>query len=255
MNFEASDQARRQDRAQERDSASDSNHVIDEVRAEFEEKLFLIEKENDQLKEEIKRRAAIEKELVERHNALDFIANHDPLTGLPNRRSLMTHLKALLGDKEGASQYIAVGFMDLDNFKSINDRFGHAAGDLVLLKTAERLKRLINTDLVIGRLAGDEFLIIVKQLNGKMKTIERITEILEIVEKPITLAETELQISASLGIACYPDPATDLRSLLRLADQAMYQAKFDKDRIPVISYSLAQKTDNTSFCRRVNRRS
>lgn len=255
MNIRASNQTQPEHGDQKSDVVPESTRLIDQVYIELEKKLFLIEKENYRLKEEIKRHAAIEKELMERHNSLHFIANHDPLTGLPNRRSLMAHLDTLLSARKVGRRHLAVGFMDLDNFKSINDKFGHAAGDLVLLETAERLKSSSDSNLVVGRLAGDEFLIIVKQINDKAKTIERIKAILERVEKPITLAQTEVQISASLGIACYPDPATGLRSLLMLADQAMYQAKSYRGRSSFVSNSLNQKADNSDICRRANRRS
>jgi len=201
----------------------------------LKEEVRSLRKQNRELREEIKRRAMIEQELMERHNALNFVAHHDPLTGLPNRRHLIARLENLLGNADAASDSFAVGFMDLDDFKSINDNFGHAAGDLVLLETAKRLQGLTSLDLVVGRLAGDEFLIITKPIKSKTETLAKIESITEAVQKPIMLTQNELQVSASLGFACYPQPATDLQSLLTLADEAMYRAKSDHSRHVVIS--------------------
>ena len=219
----------------------------------LEEEVRFLRKENRELRKEIKRRAAIEKELMERHNALYFIAHHDPLTGLPNRRHLIAHLENLLGNVDAASDSFAVGFMDLDDFKSINDNFGHAAGDLVLLETANRLKTLINLDLTVGRLAGDEFLIITKPVKSKTETIAKIESITEAAQKPIVLAQNELRVSASLGFACYPQPATDFQSLLTLADEAMFQAKSDHSRHFVISNGPCSPLADRGTGRRITR--
>ena len=219
----------------------------------LKEEVRSLRKQNRELHEEIKRRAEIEKELMERHNALNFIAHHDPLTGLPNRRHLIAHLENLLGNADAASDSFAVGFMDLDDFKSINDNFGHAAGDLVLLETAKRLQDLKNLDLVVGRLAGDEFLIITKPIKSKTETLAKIESITEAVQKPIMLAQNKLQVSASLGFACYPKPASDLQSLLTLADEAMYQAKSDHSRQVVISNGPSGPLANRGIGRRKSR--
>ena len=219
----------------------------------LEKEVRFLRKQNRELKEELKRRAAIEQELMERHNALHFIAHHDPLTGLPNRRHLIAHLENLLGNVDAASDSFAVGFMDLDDFKSINDNFGHAAGDLVLLETSKRLQGLANLDLVVGRLAGDEFLIITKPIKSKTETLAKIESITEVVQKPILLAQNELQVSASLGFACYPQPATDLQSLLTLADEAMFQAKSDHSCHFVISNGRSGPLADRGTGRRITR--
>jgi diguanylate cyclase (GGDEF)-like protein len=253
MNPELLIEPRWEERRQKKEEEPGFTQVIDRFNVSLQEELRLVQKENRELKEELKRRTAIEKELMERHNDLYFIANHDPLTGLPNRRNLMACLKTLLNDGKASNAQLAIGLMDLDNFKSINDTFGHAAGDLVLLETSKRLESLSDSDVTVGRLGGDEFLIILDQLKDKPKAIEKIEAIVEIMQKPITLAQTELQVSASLGVALYPEHATGISSLLNLADEAMYQAKFDRARCFAVADYAVQKSDNLSVQRRGRR--
>lgn len=171
----------------------------------------------------------IEKSLIKKYKSLDFKAHHDPLTGLPNRRRLMQYLSSAVAKVKANKETLALCFLDLDDFKSINDKWGHAAGDLVLFEISRRLRELNTLNAVIGRLAGDEFLIIVEKVQSKKQISRFAQHVAHRIKAPIEVCGETIQTSGSLGISFCPESATDVRSLLTFADEAMYQAKVDED--------------------------
>ena len=165
-------------------------------------------------------------ELIERH------AYYDALTGLPNRRLLLDRLEqeVLRGAAEGGA--FALLFVDLDHFKEINDSLGHVAGDQVLTETARRLESCVRTGDTVARLAGDEFVILThmdrgpgRDGSGDPVTVSVAQRLIRSLAQPIQCAGQEVQISASVGIACYPTDGEDAATLLASADRAMYLAK------------------------------
>lgn len=160
------------------------------------------------------------------HARLAHKANHDSLTGLPNRAYFEEVLAQALGEADRTAKSVAVMFMDSDGFKQINDVYGHAAGDTVLMNVASRVKaQLSEVDLVV-RLGGDEFAVLLTSVTD-IAAAQRIAEtIAESIRKPIQLAGGErIKTSLSIGIAIYPEQAQDAASLLRCADAAMYSVK------------------------------
>jgi diguanylate cyclase (GGDEF)-like protein len=188
-----------------------------------------LKQENATLKTELADQKRIEKDLTKKYKALDFKAHHDPLTGLPNRRRLMEYLSSAVAKVKANKETLALCFLDLDDFKSINDKWGHAAGDLVLFEISRRLRELNTLNAVIGRLAGDEFLIIVEKVQSKKQIAQFAQHVAHRIKAPIEVCGETIQTSGSLGISFCPESATDVRSLLTLADEAMYQAKVDED--------------------------
>jgi diguanylate cyclase (GGDEF)-like protein len=158
---------------------------------------------------------------------LETLAYIDKLTKLPNRRFFMDKLSEAVKEAEVFSSGLAVFFLDLDNFKIINDSLGHEIGDHVLSESAWRIQDALRSDDIVCRLGGDEFTIIIKNVESRTE-LEKIAESL-ITEfaKPIDCQDRELRISTSIGIVQYPDDGNDEKELIKNADTAMYAAKHD----------------------------
>jgi diguanylate cyclase (GGDEF)-like protein len=171
-----------------------------------------------QLQVEIEEREKIAAEL-------DFLANHDALTGLPSLRLCKDRLDQSLAEARRNRQTSAVMFVDLDGFKEINDQHGHDLGDLVLKMTADRIKSEIRETDTVARIGGDEFVIILSSL-PETAIAERIaTSVIAQIARPLKIKDIEVEITASIGISLYPEHGTTAEKLIRSADKAMYQVK------------------------------
>lgn len=156
---------------------------------------------------------------------IEFLAYHDALTELPNRRLALDHMELALAYADRAETKAAVLFLDLDNFKTINDSFGHNVGDALLKAVAKRLRECTRETDTLSRQGGDEFLIVLANVNDT-DAISSVTEkILEKLEETFHIEGNELSTSLSIGISVYPDDSRDIDTLLNLADTAMYHAK------------------------------
>jgi diguanylate cyclase (GGDEF)-like protein/PAS domain S-box-containing protein len=164
-----------------------------------------------------------ERKIVEERIA--YLANHDSLTGIPNRAFLMKELDRAIQFACRGQYRLAVMLFDIDKFKLINDMHGHQVGDNVLKTVADRVKASIrNTDMV-GRLGGDEFLIIVPMVKNNDDVLILIDRIFQFIREPIIAGETYLETNISVGISIYPGDAEDKESLIKAADISMYEAK------------------------------
>ena len=158
---------------------------------------------------------------------LHKLALTDPLTGLPNRRGLIEHLGRVV-QREGAAierSVTAVLFIDLDNFKWINDTYGHEAGDALLVEVGERLRLCVRVNDLIARLGGDEFAIVCHRLESRDRVEQVAERIIDQLKQPFEHGMTQGFVSASVGIACLEPDMDGPDSILRLADLAMYHAK------------------------------
>ncbi len=156
---------------------------------------------------------------------LQHIANYDVLTDIPNRRLLADRLNQAVARAERSGNLMAVCCVDLDNFKPINDRHGHAAGDQVLVKVTSRLKRELRAEDTVARLGGDEFVLIFSGLANYEEIHGVLERVLNTVSAPIAVGEVAVTLSASIGVTLFPLDNADADTLLRHADQAMYRAK------------------------------
>ncbi|MFL6246001.1 MAG: EAL domain-containing protein [Thermoanaerobaculia bacterium] len=156
---------------------------------------------------------------------IEFHAYHDVLTHLPNRKLFTDRLRHSLTRAKRNGRAVAVMFIDVDHFKTINDTLGHTAGDELLLEMARRLRECVRDDDTVARLGGDEFTIILSDLRHPEDAVSVAQKILATVQEPLTIGTMPLVVSASIGIALYPDDGLDPESLLRNADSAMYRAK------------------------------
>ncbi len=153
-------------------------------------------------------------------------ANHDPLTGLPNRGYFEARLAQALSDAHELGTHVALLYLDSDRFKEINDRLGHNAGDAVLVAIAERLRQPLREGDLVARLGGDEFAVMLPGVRQTSNAVRLAQSLLAAMEKPIPLPDgSEVTTSMSIGVALYPNHANDAPGLLRTADAAMYQAK------------------------------
>ncbi|MDI9369864.1 MAG: diguanylate cyclase [Synergistota bacterium] len=167
-------------------------------------------------------------DITRRKNAEEMIlhqATHDMLTGLPNRMLFNEKLFAAMADGESLGLRAAVIFMDLDNFKEINDSLGHLMGDLVLMAVAERLDGEIREIDTLARLGGDEFAFILPHLKEKEEAAAMADSFLESLRKEIKIDGKSLFITGSMGISFYPDDGEDVQTIMKHADIAMYRAK------------------------------
>ncbi len=167
----------------------------------------------------------IQDELRKQKISLDYQAHHDALTGLPNRILFNDRLQQGLEKAKRHGTELALFFIDLDEFKQINDSLGHEIGDKVLIVATERLKAKIRKEDTLARLGGDEFIIIIEKYK-KVQDISKLAQkILKVLVQPIHLEGHTLYISCSIGISLYPKDDTDAQNLLKYADTAMYKAK------------------------------
>ncbi len=156
---------------------------------------------------------------------IEFHAYHDVLTHLPNRRLFTDRLARDLTRCKRSGMALAVMFIDLDHFKTINDSMGHTAGDELLLEMSHRLQKCVREDDTVARLGGDEFTIILSDLRHPENAAAVAQKVLESVQVPMPIAGVPVEMSASVGIAIYPEDGGDAETLLRNADSAMYRAK------------------------------
>ena len=167
-------------------------------------------------------------DITAKHEAeqkIQFLAYHDPLTGLPNRVLLEDRLEQAIAQAERGQHGLALVFMDLDNFKKINDSLGHAAGDALLKEVATRLKCCVRDTDTISRQGGDEFVLVLGGLHGSEGSLPVLTKIMESLQEPFVCEGNELSTSASMGVALYPQDGDNFDILRKKADMAMYRAK------------------------------
>ncbi len=172
----------------------------------------------------------VAKDITERKRAeehLNHLANHDALTGLPNRMLFLDRLSQAMTRLPWNDRLLAVFFLDLDRFKMINDTLGHDVGDLLLKGVAERLGNCVRDGDTIARLGGDEFVIMLGDVGKKSDVAQVAKKIIEGLSTPFNLAGEEFVATSSVGISLYPHDGKDPHALLKNADTAMYRAKED----------------------------
>jgi diguanylate cyclase (GGDEF)-like protein len=179
--------------------------------------------------EEFNRSIIGEKEALEKEAVtITHLANHDPLTGLPNRRLLFELLQKTFDIASRNGTRVGVIYIDLDDFKPINDRLGHAAGDRALVAIAERIRSLLRASDTVARVGGDEFVAVLANVRDRDAIVLAARKIIEESDKPLPIGDAECRVQFSMGIAVYPDDGTTIEQLVSAADAAMYSVKRDK---------------------------
>lgn len=165
-------------------------------------------------------------EIKEHKKELDRLDSYDYLTNLPNRKLLLKKLEKYIDESNKNKTKVAVLFLDLDNFKDINDKYGHNFGDLLLLEIAKDLSDFIDTRGLVSRIGGDEFVIVLNGFNDNQALNVAVDKILkEFSNKKYIVANNNVEVYVSMGVAVYPDMKATPDELMRNADQAMYKAK------------------------------
>ncbi|MBE3653046.1 diguanylate cyclase [Vibrio navarrensis] len=164
--------------------------------------------------------------LKEHEYHLEKIAHYDALTKLPNRLLLQERLNTSMLNAKKYGRAIALLFIDLDGFKDVNDQYGHTAGDEVLCVMAQRMKTITREEDTLARFGGDEFIVILSDIDDKHRTTQIVTRLLSSIAKPLHVSGYEMSLSASIGISLYPENRDiSAERLIQQADEAMYQAK------------------------------
>jgi diguanylate cyclase (GGDEF)-like protein/PAS domain S-box-containing protein len=162
---------------------------------------------------------------MKRHQAeLTRVANYDPLTGLPNRRLFADRFKLAMARARRSGRPLAVCYLDLDNFKQVNDNLGHDAGDQLLLTVTHSLTQVLRAEDTVARLGGDEFALLI-DLDSLHDCDVAIERVMGAINLPVVVGGVPLAVTASVGVTIYPSDDSDPDTLIRHADQAMYQAK------------------------------
>jgi|GEM_PF-1829461 len=170
-------------------------------------------------------RLTLDAALRERSGQLERLANVDTLTGLPNRNAFSARLGEALVRAARHGQRVGLLYLDLDGFKEVNDSLGHEEGDALLRVLARRLRAVVRANDVVARLGGDEFTVIVHDVEAASDVARVAQKIVEVLGRPVAMGHAALRVTASVGIAMYPDDARDAPDLMRRADAAMYGAK------------------------------
>ncbi|WP_459874108.1 diguanylate cyclase domain-containing protein, partial [Endothiovibrio diazotrophicus] len=168
----------------------------------------------------------LERIVAERTEELAYLASHDVLTDLPNRSVFSVQLATALAHAERNDHRVALFFMDLDGFKAVNDRYGHETGDRVLVEVARRLKAAVRKEDLVARMGGDEFTLLIAELERREDALAVADKLIAEVSRPIPCSDgIECKIGLSIGIAFYADDGDRPDQLLSRADDYLYAAK------------------------------
>ena len=190
----------------------------DELEQRVEERTRELTMANARLQAEIQERKLAEQQIR-------YLANHDALTGLPNRRLLEDRLEQAMEMARRSGRQVAVQFIDLDRFKPINDRLGHRIGDLLLQAVAQRLRSLLRAVDTVSRVGGDEFVIVLPEMSSVTAAAHTAQRVLDALIKPYCTEGHALHVTPSIGICMFPTHGQSTETLLSAADTAMYCAK------------------------------
>src|SRR5258705_452910 len=174
---------------------------------------------------ELRRAERAEVAMRESEMEMKFLAQHDMLTGLPNRAMFQEQAQQLIAQAGRHERRAALLFVDLDNFKQVNDSLGHGTGDALLKAAAKRLRLALRQEDVVARLGGDEFCVLLGEVSGPTDAAAVAQKLLAALVDNFRIGERELYVTASIGIGCFPEDGADATALLMHADIAMYRAK------------------------------
>ncbi len=201
-----------------------SKQVVSELPSDRHDEIGLLARSLNDMQSTI---VANMSELIESRHALKHLAQHDSLTGLPNRALFDDRMQQAMALARRDQTHVALLFVDLDGFKAINDTRGHHVGDLLLRDAAQRMETCVRNADTVGRLGGDEFVVLLPFLEVERDALLVAEKICHALRQPFALDGQNVLISASIGVAVYPEHGSDELKLSQSADAAMYQSKED----------------------------
>ena len=201
-----------------------SNNELGELSKNFNKMLHIIRTNYEDLEAMHEKLLSNEEQLRSNYDHIEFLAYHDTLTNLPNKLAFLDYVNALLASSSDDKTH-AVYFVDLDNFKTINDTLGHEYGDTLLVKTAQLLNSLLGNNGMLARAGGDEFLLFKEDIHTKEVAVEFASQIIESFRNPLDLDGEIVYVSMSIGISIYPENGLSSKALIKNSDIAMYKSK------------------------------
>lgn len=202
-----------------------SNNEFGELSKSFNKMLHIIKTNYEDLESMHEELLSNEEQLRSNYDHIEFLAYHDILTNLPNKLAFLDYMNAVLVSSPSDSKMHAVYFVDLDNFKTVNDTLGHEYGDSLLVKTAQILSSILGTGGMLARAGGDEFLLFRENIPSKEDAVEFASQIIDFFRNPLDLEGEVVYVSMSIGISIYPENGISPNALIKNADIAMYKSK------------------------------
>jgi diguanylate cyclase (GGDEF)-like protein len=201
-----------------------SNNELGELSKNFNKMLHIIKTNYEDLESMHEELLSNEEQLRSNYDHIEFLAYHDTLTNLPNKLAFLDYINAVLSSPQSNKRH-SVYFVDLDNFKTVNDTLGHEYGDALLVKTAQLLSALIGGNGMLARAGGDEFLIFREDIGTADNAVEFASQIIETFKNPLDLDGEIVYVSMSIGISIYPENGISSKVLIKNSDIAMYKSK------------------------------
>jgi diguanylate cyclase (GGDEF)-like protein len=202
-----------------------SNNELGELSKNFNKMLHIIKTNYEDLESMHEELLSNEEQLRSNYDHIEFLAYHDTLTTLPNKLAFLDYMNATLFNSDASEKTHAVYFVDLDNFKTVNDTLGHEYGDALLVKTAHLLTSIIGDNGMLARAGGDEFLLFREDILSKEEAVDFASRIIESFRTPLDLDGETIYVSMSIGISIYPENGLSPRTLIKNSDIAMYKSK------------------------------
>lgn len=202
-----------------------SNNEFGELSKNFNKMLHIIKTNYEDLESMHEELLSNEEQLRSNYDHIEFLAYHDTLTNLPNKLAFLDYVNTILASSEESQKTYAVYFVDLDNFKTVNDTLGHEYGDALLVKTAQLLTSILGKNGMLARAGGDEFLLFKEDIETKESAVSFAAQIIECFRNPLDLDGEIVYVSMSIGIAIYPENGFTPNALIKNADIAMYKSK------------------------------
>lgn len=202
-----------------------NNNEIGELSKSFNKMLHIIKTNYEELESMHEKLLSSEEQLRSNYDHIEFLAYHDTLTNLPNKLAFLDYVNATLSASQPDKSMHAVYFIDLDNFKTINDTLGHEYGDALLVKTAQILNTIIKSGGMLARAGGDEFLLFRENITSKVFAVDLASKIINYFKSPLDLNGEIVYVSMSIGISIYPENGQTSNLLIKNSDIAMYKSK------------------------------
>ncbi|MBP1754584.1 MAG: sensor-containing diguanylate cyclase/phosphodiesterase [Firmicutes bacterium] len=206
-------------------SSIKSNNELGELSKNFNKMLHIIKTNYEDLESMHEELLSNEEQLRSNYDHIEFLAYHDTLTNLPNKLAFLDYVNAVLIGSGVSDKIHAVYFVDLDNFKTVNDTLGHEYGDTLLVKTAQLLSSILGTNGMLARAGGDEFLLFKEDIISKEAAVDFASQIIESFRTPLDLDGETVYVSMSIGISIYPENGLSPKNLIKNSDIAMYKSK------------------------------